>query len=147
MGTLRNQRHLAALLEGELGFYRRLFMLIDRQRDRLQSDPNQELTEDFEAIGELRGRIEASESLISRMRSEHQQAFDNWARTPEILDLKAKIAALVGECHRVAADCERIVQDKLAAYRVELAEMGRGRRLLASMALAAEGPRFVDKCP
>ncbi|HUU45413.1 MAG TPA: hypothetical protein VM118_06730 [Acidobacteriota bacterium] len=147
MSTFRDRRHLSTLLEGELGFYRRLFMLIDRQRDRLQSDPERQLVEDFEAIREMRKRIEASEDLVAQIRSDQEQAFDDWARTPEIIDLQEKIAKLVAECHQAAVDCGRLVQDRLAAYRVELADMDKGRRLLASFTFAGEGPRYVDKRP
>jgi hypothetical protein len=147
MSALRDQRHLTHLLEDELGFYRTLFVLMDRQRDWFQSDAEHCLIEGFAALREVRGRIEASEGLIARARQRQEQAFDAWARSPEILDLQERIAELVGQCHEVAADCERMARNRLAAYRTELAQMEQGRRLLKSFATACENPRFVDERP
>ena len=147
MSTLRDRRHLATLLESQLGFYRQLFMLMDRQRDRLQSCSEAQMAEDFDAIRRMRERVEASEALIAQIQSNQERALDDWARTPEIIGLQKKITRLVADCHRAAVDCERLVQDKLAACRVELAQMGQGRRLLATLALSEAIPRYVDQRP
>jgi hypothetical protein len=74
-------------------------------------------------------------------------AFDDWARTPEITNLLGKIADLAGKCQETAIDCQRLARDKLATYRLELEQMEQGRRLLASLSSTDGGPRFIDRRP
>ncbi|MCH8991648.1 MAG: hypothetical protein IIA44_07875, partial [Acidobacteria bacterium] len=68
MKNLRTVRDLAAVLEGELDFYRAFFTMIDKQRERLQSTEDHLLPDDFQAVHEVMRRIEASEEIITRAR-------------------------------------------------------------------------------
>jgi hypothetical protein len=147
MSTLRDKRHLADILKKELGFYRSLFVLIDRQKDNLQADADRRLTDDLSGALSVQKRIEESEELIARARQDQDCAFDDWARTPEIESLMTQISEMAETCHEAARDCERLAHDRMAAYKAELARMDGGRRLFATMGTRDSAPQFIDSRP
>jgi hypothetical protein len=147
MNTLRDRRQLAGVLEKELGFYRKLFVLLDRQRDHLRSHQDDALPGDITTVGEICGRIEESERLVTETRLGHAELFAGWMQTPEIEELTSKIREIAGRCQETATACERMAGERLEEYKAALGHMGRGRSLLASMAAPPDNPRFVDQRP
>lgn len=143
----RTARDLTDVLEGELDFYRAFFAMIDKQRERLKSDADHLLPDDFEAVHEVMRRIEASEQILARAEEQEDADLAAWSRQPQVRDMVQEVTDLVRQCHGAAQECERMARARLDQYRVELDRMGQGRQLLASLSFSEESPRYVDHRP
>jgi len=145
--VIRDRGQLADALETELGFYRTLYVLLDRQRDWLADGRDQDVSADFAEVAGLQQQIEGSEQRITAARTSAPDRFCEWTQAPEVVGVVDKITDMVGRCREVVAECERLAGQRLAAYRRELDAMGQGRRLLAGMAAGDLTPRFLDERP
>ncbi|MEW5701231.1 MAG: hypothetical protein AB1792_03275 [Candidatus Zixiibacteriota bacterium] len=147
VSVIRDPFQLAEVLESELGFYRSLYVLFDRQRDRLVNGDGHDIAADFAEVEDLKREIEAREHRIAELRSVVPGQLEEWTRTPEVTSVAGKIMDIIGRCRALVADCERLAQERLTSYRRELDAMGQGRRLFSGMAHGDSSPRFLDARP
>ena len=78
MTTLTDQsfsRSVAALLREELGFYRSLYVLLDRQRDWLKYEKDSRILDIFNDIEKLKTRIQESQEKILQLSRKNPQSF------------------------------------------------------------------------
>lgn len=113
--TIHGPEQLVEFLTGELGFYRSLCALMQKQRDRLARGEERELPADLEEIGFLQKQIEAGEALLRRAHDEGGDHFSEWLTQAEVADVVKRIAAMVGRCRNLTRECERLSQDRLDA--------------------------------
>ncbi|MBI3872855.1 MAG: hypothetical protein HY304_07250 [candidate division Zixibacteria bacterium] len=129
-------------LEGELRFYRSLYVLLDRQRDRLKSGVNHEIRDDLAEIALLQQQIEASERKIAGWRPQSPLQFVGGTIAPEAALTMGRVRTMVERCREIVSDSER-----LAAYRAQLDTMAQGCRLLAGMSQAGRVTIYLDERP
>ena len=82
--SIRGPEQLVEFLNGELGFYRSLCALMQKQRDRLVRGEERELPADLEEIGFLQKQIESGEALLRRARDEGGDQFNEWLAQPDV---------------------------------------------------------------
>lgn len=111
--SIRGPEQLVEFLNGELGFYRSLCSLMQKQRDRLVRGEERELPADLEEIGFLQKQIESGEALLRRARDEGGDQFADWLSQPEVNEVVKRITAMVGRCRNLTRECERLSQDRL----------------------------------
>lgn len=111
--TIRGPEQLVEFLNGELGFYRSLCALMQKQRDRLVRGEERELPADLEEIGFLQKQIESGEALLRRARDEGGDQFAEWLSQPEVNEVVKRITAMVSRCRNLTRECERLSQDRL----------------------------------
>lgn len=111
--TIRGPEQLVEFLNGELGFYRSLCALMQKQRDRLARGDERELPADLEEIGFLQKQIASGEALLRRAREEGGDQFAEWLSHAEVADVVKRITAMVSRCRNLTRECERLSQDRL----------------------------------
>lgn len=111
--SIRGPEQLVEFLNGELGFYRSLCSLMQKQRDRLVRGEERELPADLEEIGFLQKQIASGEALLRRARDEGGDQFADWLSQPEVNEVVKRITAMVGRCRNLTRECERLSQDRL----------------------------------
>jgi hypothetical protein len=111
--SIRGPEQLVEFLNGELGFYRSLCALMQKQRDRLVRGEERELPADLEEIGFLQKQIESGEALLRRAREEGGDQFADWLNQPEVNEVVKRITAMVSRCRNLTRECERLSQDRL----------------------------------
>lgn len=111
--SIRGPEQLVEFLNGELGFYRSLCSLMQKQRDRMARGDDRELPADLEEIGFLQKQIEAGEALLRRAREDGGDQFAEWLTQPDVSDIVKRIAAIVSRCRNLTMECERLSQDRL----------------------------------
>lgn len=111
--SIRGPEQLVEFLNGELGFYRSLCSLMQKQRDRMARGDDRELPADLEEIGFLQKQIEAGEALLRRAREDGGDQFAEWLTQPDVSEIVKRIAAMVSRCRNLTMECERLSQDRL----------------------------------
>ena len=137
-------RSLANLLREELGFYRSLYVLLDRQRDWLKYEKDSRILDIFNDIEKLKTRIQESQQKILDVREQNQLVFQQALETPEVTRLVDNIVSLINKCIEVVAENETIAKTKRERLKVELAELADGARLYETLRPSLS-PRYVDE--
>jgi hypothetical protein len=138
------QRSLAALLREELGFYRSLYVLLDRQRDWLKYDRDSKILDIFEDIEKLKNRIKQSQEKIQSSRQQQPQRFQRALAAPEISRLVDNIVTLISKCVDLANENESIATAKRDRLKSELADLTAADRFFNALK-HENAPRYVDQ--
>jgi flagellar biosynthesis/type III secretory pathway chaperone len=147
MTTLANrdfQRSLASLLREELGFYRSLYVLLDRQRDWLKYERDSRILDIFEDVEKLKKRIQESHDKILQTKQHNAQGFEQALTAPDIARLVDNIVSLINKCVELAGENETIAVAKRDRLKTELSELADGGRFYTALQTKA-APRFVDQ--
>jgi len=147
MTTLTDQgfsRSVAALLREELGFYRSLYVLLDRQRDWLKYERDSRILDIFNDIEKLKTRIQGSQEKIFQLSQKNGQLFQQALETPEVARLAENIVSLINKCVEVVGENESIAKAKRNRLKAELADLAKGERLYSALKHPVQ-PRYVDE--
>jgi len=147
MATMTDQgfsRSLAALLREELGFYRSLYVLLDRQRDWLKYERDSRILDIFDDIEKLKSRIQESQVKIQDVRRNNEQLFGQALETPEVGRLVENIISLINKCVELVGENESLASAKRDRLKIELAELANGEQFYGALKKEAP-PRFVDQ--
>ncbi len=138
------QRALAALLREELGFYRSLYVLLDRQRDWLKYERDSKILDIFEDIEKLKNRIKQSQEKIQSTQQQQPQRFQRALAAPEISRLVENIVTLISKCVELTNENESIATTKRDRLKSELAELTAADQFYHTLK-QKQSPRFVDQ--
>jgi len=147
MATVTDQgftRSLAALLREELGFYRSLYVLLDRQRDWLKYERDSRILDIYSDIEKLKSRIQESQAKILNVRQNNQRLFGLALETPEIGRLVENIVSLINKCMELAGENESLASAKRDRLKAELADLANGEQFYGALKKESP-PRFVDQ--
>ena len=138
------QRSLATLLRDELGFYRSLYVLLDRQRDWLKYERDSRILDIFEDLEKLKKRIQESHEKILGVRRKNQQLFEQALVAPDVARLVDNIVSLINKCVELTGENESIATTKQDRLKAELSELVNGGKFYNALKTDAV-PRFVDQ--
>lgn len=111
--SIRGPEQLVEFLNGELGFYRSLCALMQKQRDRLVRGEEREIPADLEEISFLQKQIDAGESLLRRAQEDGGELFAEWIASVEATEVVKRITAMVRRCRNLTLECERLSHERL----------------------------------
>jgi flagellar biosynthesis/type III secretory pathway chaperone len=138
------QRSLATMLREELGFYRSLYVLLDRQRDWLKYERDSRILDIIEDVEKLKKRIQESQDKILAVRQKNQKLFEQALAAPDVARLVDNITSLINKCVELAGENEAIASTKQDRLKAELTELADGGKFYQSLKTAS-APRFVDQ--
>ena len=147
MATITDQnfaRSLAALLREELGFYRSLYVLLDRQRDWLKYEKDSRILDIFDDVEKIKARIQESQEKIAGVHRKSPRLFEQALDTPEVHRLVENAVSLISKCVEVVAENESIAQGKRERLQTELRELADGERWYGALK-SPSAPRYVDE--
>lgn len=137
-------RSLAALFREELGFYRSLYVLLDRQRDWLKYDRDSRILDIYDDIEKLKRRIQVSQEKILHVHRKDERIFGQVLETPEVTRLVDNIVSLLNKCLELVGENESIAGAKRERLRAELSELADGERFYGALKRQVP-PRYVDQ--
>ena len=121
--TSEMHRELLLLLRDELSFYQSLYILIDRQRDLLKHDREEELAKVFAEIDRYTQRIKESEMKLRALARKHRDVLAVVAASEEIRRLVQSIAMLIEKNLETAKANEAFIAQRHAKIQDQLDEL------------------------
>ena len=89
------ERELLAVLKDEYSFYQALYITLDKQRDAIKFNRDDQLLDLFAEVERYRQRIVKSEATIRQLKENHPKAFRMAAVLPEVKKTINSIRTLV----------------------------------------------------
>jgi hypothetical protein len=138
------ERDLLRILNDEYSFYQSLYILLDKQRDLIKYDADENLLDLFSEIERCHLRIRESESKISALKDRHPQAFKVAAVHPEIKKLVNCIVTLVKKNLVLVGDNEQYIRERHERIRQELETLQNSGKVFSYLQGPDTVSRFVD---
>lgn len=111
--SIHAPEQLVEFLSGEIGFYRSLCALLQKQRDRLVRGEDREIPADLEEIAFLQKQVAAGEALLERAQLDGGDRFRQWLAQSDVAEVVKRMTALVSRCRNLTIECERLSQERL----------------------------------
>lgn len=141
----RLERELIGVLKQEYSFYQSLYILLDKQRDLLKYDRDENLLDLYAEIERCKKRIIASEEKIEAIKNRDPRMFKVAAISPEIKRLVTSIITLVKKNVTLVESNEAYIKDRHQQIKRELAELKNSRKILQYIRdMEPTPPQFVD---
>ncbi|HUV30199.1 MAG TPA: hypothetical protein VMY05_03785 [Acidobacteriota bacterium] len=138
------EQGLIAVLKKEYSFYQSLYILLDKQRDVVKYDKDENLLDLYAEIERCQCRIRESEAKITAIRETSPQLFRVASVHPEVKRLVNCIITLVKKNIRLVAENEQYARDRHERIRAELEELRSSQKILQYMGNVDPLPHFVD---
>lgn len=138
------ERELVILLREEYSFYQSLYITLDKQRDQVQFDKDENLVSLFNEIRRCSQRIKESEAKITEMRQRDPVAFEEASALPEIKKIVNSIATLLKKNMRLVSETEKYLRDRYDRIKVELGELKNSTKILQYLGHVDSSPQFID---
>jgi hypothetical protein len=138
------ERDLLKILNDEYSFYQSLYILLDKQRDLIKYDADENLLDLFSEIERCHVRIRESETKIGALKDRHPQAFKVASVHPEIKKLVNCIVTLVKKNLVLVGDNEQYVRDRHERIRQELETLQNSGKVFSYLQSQEPVSRFVD---
>jgi hypothetical protein len=140
----QTERDLLKLLNDEYSFYQSLYILLDKQRDLIKYDKDENLLDLFSEIERCHIRIRESENRIAALKERQPQAFKVAAANAEVRKLINCIVTLVKKNISLVSDNEQYVRERHEKIREELASLMNSNKVFNYLHVADPSPQFVD---
>jgi len=138
------EQELIAILKKEYSFYQSLYILMDRQRDIIRYDKDENLLDLYSEIERCQGRIRESEARISAIRNKSPQMFRVASVHPEVKRLVNCIVTLVKKNMKLVVENQQYAEDRHERIRIELQELRNSHKILQYLSKPEPSPQFVD---
>ena len=138
------ERELLAVLKDEYSFYQSLYITLDKQRDAIKFNRDDQLLDLFAEVERYRQRIVKSEATIRQLQENHPKAFRMAAVLPEVKKTINSIRTLVKKSVDVVAECEDHLQGRYDRIKEELGELRNSQQILQYISEPSPSPQFVD---
>ncbi len=138
------ERELLAVLKDEYSFYQSLYITLDKQRDAIKFNRDDQLLDLFAEVERYRQRIAKSEATIRQLQENHPKAFRMAAVLPEVKKTINSIRTLVKKSVDVVTECEGHLQGRYDRIKEELGELRNSQQILQYISEPTPSPQFVD---
>jgi hypothetical protein len=138
------EQTLLRILKEEYSFYQSLYILLDKQRDLIKFDKDENLLDLYAEIERCQRRIRESEEKVTAIREQNPRLFKLASVYPEIRKTVNSIVALIKKNLTLIEDNKEYVVSRHARIKSELDELKNSRKILQYMADAEPSPHFID---
>jgi len=138
------EQTLLRILKEEYLFYQSLYILLDRQRDIIKYDRDENLLDLYAEIERCQRRIRESEEKVTSIREKDPRLFRLAAVYPEIRKTVNSIVTLVKKNLTLIEDNKQYVASRHDRIQSELNELKNSKKILQYIADAQPSPQFVD---
>ena len=138
------EQKLLTLLKGEYSFYQSLYILLDKQRDVIQFDRDDNLLDLYAEIERCQRRIRESEAKVTALREQDPRLFRLAAVYPEIRKTVNSILTMVKKNLQLVEENKEYVQNRHQRIKVEMDELRNSRQILQYITDAEPSPQFID---
>jgi hypothetical protein len=138
------EQQILRILKDEYSFYQSLYILLDRQRDAIRYQKDENLLDLYAEIERCQKRITESEQKISSLRQVQPQMFRVAAIHPEIKKLVNSIVTLVKKNITLVSENEDYTREKYERIQKELGELKSSHKIMQYLSVGDPSPQFVD---
>ena len=138
------EQALLTILKREYSFYQSLYILLDRQRDIIKYDRDENMLDLYAEIERCQRRIKESEANVTALREKDQRLFRLAAVCPEIRKTVNSIMTMVKKNLKLIEDNKDYVESRCERIKSEMDELKSSRKILQYMAEVEPSPQFVD---
>ena len=138
------EQTLLRILKEEYSFYQSLYILLDKQRDIVKYDRDENLLDLYMEIERCQRRIRDSEAKVTAIREKDPRLFRLAAVYPEIRKTVNSIITLVKKNLALIEDNREYVVNRHDRIKAELDDLKNSNKILQYMAEAEPSPQFVD---
>jgi hypothetical protein len=138
------EQTLLRILKEEYSFYQSLYILLDRQRDIIKYDRDENLLDLYAEIERCQRRIKESEEKVTTIREKDPRLFRLAAVYPEIRKTVNSIITLVKKNLMLIEENKEYVASRHDRIKSELNELKNSKKILQYIADAEPSPQFVD---
>jgi len=138
------EQTLLRILKEEYSFYQSLYILLDRQRDIIKYDRDENLLDLYAEIERCQRRIRESEEKVTSIREKDPRLFRLAAVYPEIRKTVNSIVTLVKKNLALIEDNKEYVASRHDRIQSELNELKNSKKILQYITDAQPSPQFVD---
>ncbi|MEW5797145.1 MAG: hypothetical protein AB1772_12415 [Candidatus Zixiibacteriota bacterium] len=138
------EQTLLRILKEEYAFYQSLYILVDKQRDIIKFDRDENLLDLYAEIERCQRRIRESEEKVTAIREQNPRLFKLAAVYPEIRKTVNSIITLIKKNLALIEDNREYVTSRHDRIKSELDELKNSRKILQYIADAEPSPQFVD---
>jgi len=138
------EKQLILILKKEYSFYQSLYILLDKQRDVIKFDKDENLLDLYAEIERCQRRINESEARVESIRKKNPQIFRVAAVHPEVKKLINSIVTLIKKNIKLVSENEEYAHDRHERIKMELEELRNSRKILQYLGDAEPSPHFVD---
>ena len=138
------EQALLRILKQEYSFYQSLYILMDKQRDLIKYDKDENLLDLYAEIERCQRRIKESEAKVSAIREKNPRLFKMASIHPEIKKMVNSIVTLVKKNIQLVEDNKEFLNNRHERIRVEMDELKNSKKIMQYMTAAEPPPQFVD---
>jgi hypothetical protein len=138
------EQALLRILKEEYSFYQSLYILLDKQRDLIKFDKDENLLDLYAEIERCQRRIRESEEKVTSIREQNPRLFKLASVYPEIRKTVNSIVTLIKKNLTLIEDNKEYVVSRHERIKTELDELKNSRKILQYIADAEPSAHFVD---
>jgi hypothetical protein len=141
--TLLEQK-LLKILKEEYSFYQSLYILLDKQRDIIKYDRDDNLLDLYAEIERCQRRIRRSEAKVTAIRESDARLFRLASVYPEIRKTVNSIITLVKKNLVLIEENKEYATDRYDRIKSEMDDLRSSGKILQYITEADPSPQFVD---
>jgi len=138
------EQTLLRILKEEYSFYQSLYILLDKQRDIIRYDRDDNLLDLYAEIERCQQRIRDSETRVTALREQNPRLFKLAAVYPEIRKTVNSIVTLVQKNMKLVEENREVLTERHQRIKKELGELKNSHQIMKYMSEAEPSPHFVD---
>ncbi len=138
------ERELLFTLKEEFSFYQSLYIMLDKQRDVMKYDKDDNILDLFAEIERCYKRIKKSEEKISEMKEKNPQIFKLATALPDVKKIVNSIATLVKKNINLVNESEQYMRGRYERIKTEMGDLKNSSKILQYMSDAPINPQFID---
>lgn len=138
------EQTLLRILKEEYSFYQSLYILLDKQRDIIRYNRDENLLDLYAEIERCQRRIKESEARVKAIREKNPRLFKLAAVYPEIRKTVNSIMTLVKKNMKVVEENREFLTDRHQRIKLELTELRNSQKIMKYVTEADPSPHFID---
>jgi hypothetical protein len=138
------EQTLLNILKQEYSFYQSLYVLMDKQRDMIKFEKDDNLLDLYAEIERCQRRIKESEVKVNALRDANPRLFKLASIHPEVRKVVNSIATLVKKSIALIEDNREIIAGRHERIKTEMDELKHSKKIMQYMSRIDQPPQFVD---
>jgi hypothetical protein len=138
------ERELTTILKEEFSFYQSLYIMLDKQREMMKYEKDENLLDLFSEIEQGKQRIISSEERIAGLHQRYPTLFASVLQLPDVKKLINSIATLVKKNLTLVTEGETFMKGRYERLRAELGQLQNSRKILQYINDSEQASFFVD---
>lgn len=140
----RLETELVAILKEEYSFYQNLYVMLDKQKDLIRFNKDENLLDIFAEIERCHKRIKKSEDKINAIKARDPKLFRLASIAPNVRKIVNSIVTLVKKSITVVAENEKYMNVKYNRIKDELGELKNSEKIMQYMQTDDTTAHFIN---